>query len=169
MEENTQIENNDSVKTVDEAVSIDPRDTEIAELKETIKNKSIEARLAKKDSKPEADSNLLERVTRMELKENGLTDADELELVLKEAKDLNVDPIALVKRGLADGLLERHRKAKADELANVGTSSRANANSRDTVEYWIAKGEYPTDNVELKRKIVKAKGAQSNQTKMFNY
>lgn len=174
MEENTQIENNDSVKKVEEVQaspeSVEELKAKLAKAEEIAKSKSIEARLAKKETKTEAiDTSLLERVQRMELKENGLTDAEEIELVTKEAKDLNIDPIVLVKKGLADGLLAKHRKAKADELANVGTSSRANANARDSVEYWIAKNEYPTDNVELKRKVIKAKQSKTDRKKMFNY
>lgn len=143
----------------------------IAELEEVAKSKSIEARLAKKDvSTPSVKSGLLERVTRMELKDNGISENDEVDIILKEAKDLGVEPLVLVKKGLTDGLLAKHRKAKADELATPGTSSRATASTKDSAEYWVAKGELPpADQVELRRKVVKKKRDGAKRATMFNY
>ena len=144
----------------------------IAELEEVAKNKAIEARMAKKggETPQSIDSDLLARVTRMELKDNGLSDKEEVDLVMKEANDLGIEPLVLVKRGLADGMLAKHRKAKADELATPGTSSRATASTKDSAEYWIAKGELPpADQVELRRKVVKAKREGTNRANMFNY
>ena len=163
------VTNHNVAETNDDTTALKAR---ITELEEVAKTKSIEARLAKKDSKPEGsvDSSIVERLNRMELKELGLVDNDEIELVTKEATELGVDPLILVKKGLADGLLNKHRKAKADELATPGTSSRATATTRDSVEYWIAKGELPPkDQVELTRKVVRAKRDKAKKAQMFNY
>tara|TARA_R110000851_G_scaffold108432_2_gene229690 strand:+ start:2090 stop:2599 length:510 start_codon:yes stop_codon:yes gene_type:complete len=168
--EETNIEAVDSVTTHEEEVVTEDKDALIAELQGKLKNKSIEARKAKKETKPEVDNSLLERLNRMELKENGLKDAEEIELVLGKAKELSISPLVLVKDGLADGILERHRKVKADELASVGTSSRGATNQKDGVDYWISKGELPpADKVELRRKVVNAKIAKQSHSKMFNY
>jgi hypothetical protein len=169
--EEQNIEAVDSVTThEEEVVEVDERDSIIADLQDKLKIKSIQERKAKKETKPDIDSSVLERVQRMELKENGLKDSDEIELVLKKSKELKLDPLVLVSEGLAEGLLERHRKAKQDELATPGTSSRTASSQKDSVDYWIAKGELPSaDKVELRREVVKKKIKASNRSNMFNY
>ena len=168
--EETKIEAVDSVTTHEEETVTDAQAT-IAELREQLKTKSIETRLAKKEKKePKVDDSLLERVTRMELKENGLKDADEISLVTEKAKELGIDPLKLVKGGYADTILKEHRQSKADALANPSTQSRGGVNKTDSVAFWIAKGELPpTTEVELRRKVVKAKIAKQSQKNMFNY
>lgn len=168
-EENTN-EAVDSVTNHEETAQ-DERDTRIAELEEKLKEKSIQARLAKKETKEvQVDESLLERVTRMELKENGLTDAEEIELITGKAKELGIDPLKLVKDGYADTMLKNHRQAKANELANPSTQSRGGVNATDSVDYWIAKGELPPANkVELRRQVVNKKMATGSRKNMFNY
>ena len=167
-EQNIEMEN--SVTTNEENTQ-DERDTRIAELEEKLKDKSIQARLAKKEAKDtQVDETLLERVTRIELKENGLKDAEEIELVTEKAKELGIDPLKLVKDGYADTMLKNHRQAKANELANPSTQSRGGVNATDSVDYWIAKGELPPANkVELRRQVVSKKMATGSRKNMFNY
>ena len=167
-EQNIEMEN--SVTTNEENTQ-DERDTRIAELEEKLKDKSIQARLAKKEAKDTpVDETLLERVTRSELKENGLKDAEEIELVTEKAKELGIDPLKLVKDGYADTMLKNHRQAKANELANPSTQSRGGVNATDSVDYWIAKGELPPANkVELRRQVVNKKMAAGSRKNMFNY
>jgi len=167
-EQNIEMEN--SVTTNEENTQ-DERDTRIAELEEKLKDKSIQARLAKKEAKDtQVDETLLERVTRIELKENGLKDAEEIELVTEKAKELGIDPLKLVKDGYADTMLKNHRQAKANELANPSTQSRGGVNATDSVDYWIAKGELPPANkVELRRQVVNKKMAAGSRKNMFNY
>jgi len=174
MEKDTNVEldtvTNQEPVVEETTVEVDDKDSIIADLQDKLKNKSIEARKAKKESKPDVEASVLERLQIMELKENGLKDADEIELVIKESKSLNIDPTVLVSRGLADGLLERHRKAKQDELATPGTSSRASSSQKDNADYWIAKGELPpVDKVELRREVVRKKAKAAKNSKMFNY
>ena len=167
--EDKNIENNDSVKTVEhtESDELSQAQARIKELEEVAKNKAIEARLAKKEQKQEPNDALIERLERIELKENGLKD-DEIELVKKEASELGIDPLKLVKRGLADGLLEKYRKAQLDEVATPGTQSRGNASLTNTVEYWVAKGGLPDDRA-LAVEVTKARQKQNSSNKMFNY
>ena len=159
MEENTNVEL-DTVTNQDEVVeetTVDSKDELIKELQDKLKNKSIEARIAKKEIKePVVDSSLVERLTRMELKEMGLKDADEIDLIFNESKETGIDPLVLVKKGYATGILESHRKQKEAELANPSSNSRGSVNAKDSVDYWIKKGEYPT-NVELKREVLNKK------------
>lgn len=173
MEENTNVELDTVTNQEDvvEEVATDDKDALIAELQNKLKNKSIEARKAKKETKaPEVSSILLEKVTRMELKESGLKDAEEIDLVLSEAKELNIDPLVLVKKGYANSLLESHRKQKEADLANPSSNSRGSVNAKSTADYWIAKGELPPkDQVELRREVVNKKMAISSRKNKFNY
>lgn len=173
MEENTNIEMENSVKTEETTTeSVDELKSRIAELESVAKNKAIEARLAKKEKKeaPSVDSELMERVTRMELKDLGLKNDDEISLVKKEAGELGIDPVKLVKRGLASSILESHRKEVAAAAAMPSGNGRGNSSQRDSVDYWIAKGELPpSDQVELRQKVVRKKRENVKRNKMFNY
>jgi len=53
--------------------------------------------------------------------------------------------------------LKEQRDAKASKDAVPSGTKRSNTTSRDSVEYWIAKGELPKDNPELARKVVNAR------------
>ena len=170
MEENKQTENEtlDTNVNAEESNELEQAKARIAELEEIAKNKSIEARIAKKESKTiDPNEAVLARLERMELKENGLND-EEIELVKKEAEELGTDPLKLVKKGLANGILETYRKAKQDEAATPGTQSRGNASLTNTVEYWVAKGGLPEDR-QLAVEVTKARQKQSSTNKMFNY
>lgn len=150
--------------------SVEDLKNRIAELEEVAKNKAIEARIAKKETKSdEVSPEIQDRLTRIELKDKGLNE-EEIELIKGKAKNLNLDPLVLVNEGLADGVLAAHRKAKADEAATPSSQSRANVNTKDSVDYWIAKGELPpSDQVELRQKVVRKKRENAKKAKMFNY
>jgi len=175
--DNKNIEAVDSVKNHEEVAEtnteLETAKARIAELEEVAKNNAIKARLAKKEapkSGQTVDSSVIERLNRMEMMELGVKDNEEVALVNKEALELGVDPLLLVKKGLAESFLAKHRKAKADELATPGTSSRASVSTRDSAEYWIAKGELPPkDQVELRAKVVNQKLEKSKKSQMFNY
>lgn len=174
MEKDTNIEKENSVTTNEdnEQESAEQLKARVAELEEVAKNKAIEARLAKKENKetPEVDSSILERVANMELKDLGLKNEEEITLIKKEAGELGIDPVKLVKRGLAASILESHRKEKAAQEAIPEGNSRGNASQRDSVDYWIAKGELPpSDNVELRQKVVRKKRENAKKSQMFNY
>jgi len=54
-------------------------------------------------------------------------------------------------------LKEKREERESQEAIPSGTK-RTSGSARDSVEYWIAKGELPpADQVELRRKVVKAK------------
>jgi len=175
MEENKNVEL-DTVKNQETETEEhqDEKDLKIKELEEKLKSKAIEARLAKKEEKKEEtldlSSDLKERLLKIELRESGLKDSEEVDLVMKESKELGIDPKKLVERGLADTLLQTHRKAKLDEQATPGTSKRGGAiNQKDNPEYWMAKGELPPkESVELRRKVIEAKRQKERRQVKFN-
>lgn len=55
------------------------------------------------------------------------------------------------------------------EATPEGTKTSKQTSSRDSVEYYLAKGTYPKDNPELKQKVVNAKIArQRSKAKFYN-
>ena len=155
---------------------VDEREQKIQELEEKLKQKSIEARLAKKEKKegsdePQKDISELEmRVIRAELKAEGIKDKEEIDLVIEKSKVLGVDPVDGAKDEIIQAILNKRRKEKQDQLATPGTSNRAAGSTRDTVDYWIAKGELPpADQVELRQKVVRKKRENAKRQQMFNH
>lgn len=64
--------------------------------------------------------------------------------------------------------LRERREAKASKEAIPNGSKRSTGSARDTVEYWIAKGELPPyDQRELRHKVVKAKTELSRSKAKF--
>lgn len=64
--------------------------------------------------------------------------------------------------------LKERREAKASKDAIPNGSKRSTGSARDTVEYWIAKGELPPyDQRELRHKVVKAKTELSRSKAKF--
>ena len=65
--------------------------------------------------------------------------------------------------------LEKHRQLKAaDDATPKGGKRGGQVSAKDTVEYWIEKGELPPkDQVELRRKVVNAKAANNGKSGPF--
>ncbi len=82
-------------------------------------------------------------------------------------KDLDsVMASPFVKAELARLGEERTTKAAAPA---AGSEGRQGAPARDSVEYWLAKGELPpADQVELRRKVVNAKIAKGSTGSVFS-
>ncbi len=91
------------------------------------------------------------------LKSSGI-DATEFDLVkeVMEATGKDIDGVLGSKYFQAD--LKERREAKASDGATPSGSKRAGNSTRDSVDYWIAKGELPPlDQPDLRRKVVNAK------------
>jgi hypothetical protein len=61
------------------------------------------------------------------------------------------------------------REQKKTQIASNATSNskRSGASAKSEVDYWIAKGELPTDNVELARKVVAARRGNDSKGNPF--
>lgn len=65
--------------------------------------------------------------------------------------------------------LKERREAKATKEAIPSGSKRSASNARDTVEYWLAKGELPPyDQRELRHQVVQAKIKKAKQAEKFS-
>lgn len=137
-------------------------------------NKRLKTKLAKaKEPKKEAEKKetKTEKSTELDygqkafLRSEGIKGADEMALVMEYlASGKTLDDIVENKHFLND--LKDLREEKATKDATPAGSKRSGAGTRDSVEYWIAKGELPpVDQVELRRKVVNAKAAAEKGTK----
>lgn len=120
-----------------------------------------------KDSKPKPGE--LDRVDRAVLRTEKIIDAKEIELVQSYMKDTGktVEQILESKHFLAE--LKEMRELAASEDATPEGKNRSGGSARNTVEYWIAKGELPPANQpELRQKVVNAKIAQKKAVNNFS-
>ena len=63
--------------------------------------------------------------------------------------------------------LNEMREMKKSQDAIPSNSKRSSQSGKDTVEYWLAKGELPEDR-ELRSKVVKAKWKSSSTVNPFS-
>lgn len=118
------------------------------------------------------DTALLQKLERMSLRQAGITHQDDVDLARMTAKKWGVD----VDEVLADDdfkvKLERQQTARANVAATSGVKgSASNSQSKQTPEFFIARGEPPTaaevPDRKLRAKIVRAMMAGSGKGKTF--
>jgi hypothetical protein len=102
---------------------------------------------------------------------NGIK-ADEINYVkeVMEATGKDLDSVLASKYFQAE--LKERREAQAAEAAMPSGTKRSGTASRDTVEYWVAKGELPPptpENFKLRTEVVNAKiKAQTSNRQFYN-
>lgn len=91
------------------------------------------------------------------LKSMGI-EKDEYPFVLKEIQNTGKSLDELLDSKYFQSELKEKREEKASQDAVPLGTKRSSGSARDSVEYWIAKGELPpADQPELRRKVVNAK------------
>lgn len=125
----------------------------------------------KKDGEPgkKDDSKGLDRVDKAVLRAEKITDPKEVELVEAIMKETGKDVEGVLASKYFQGELKTLREeAAADNATPHGTNRSGNA-SRDSVDYWIAKGELPPmEQSELRTKVVNAKIAKEKSQSQFS-
>lgn len=103
---------------------------------------------------------------------NGIKGKDEMALakeVMEETGKTDLED--LVESKYFKARLKEFREDAAAKDAVPDSSRRSSAGSRDSVEYWIAKGELPPntpENRELRTKVVNAKMKAANNGSKFS-
>jgi hypothetical protein len=101
------------------------------------------------------------------LKSSGI-EASDFDLV-KEVMDStgkDIDGVLSSKFFLAE--LKERKELRMTEAATPSGSKRAGNTTKDQVDYWLAKGELPpTDQPELRRKVVNARIANESSKSQF--
>jgi len=170
---------NDSIETetIDE-----PTEEVVVEEKKEVEKESDEARLArlKRQYQQQAKKMGLDTEEKSKLKDldygqkaylvaNGIKGAEEMSIVQDIMKSTGKDLDAVLESKYFQAELKELRSLKASEAAIPDGSKRSGQQTRDSVEYWIAKGELPpADQIELRRKVVNAKIASHSVKNVFS-
>jgi hypothetical protein len=116
----------------------------------------------------ETKKEVLDRVDRAVLSVKGITEPEEIELVERRKAETG--------RGLEELLATTWFKQELQEFREKATSfevmpsgsKRSNQAARDSVQYWISKGELPPKNqVQLRRDVVNARMAKAKDGNIF--
>lgn len=140
--------------------------TKLTDLEGKIKELTSEPK--PQDKKVEKKSDDIDYAQEAFLIANGVKEADEIELARGIAVDTGKSLKEVIGQSYFQFQLKELREAKAVKNALPSSSGRSATSARDSVEYWIAKGELPpADQVELCRKVVNAKIAKAKNVKHF--
>lgn len=138
----------------------------------------LKTKLAKKSDAPEAkpkegekpaESKGLDRIDKAVLRAEKITDSEEVDLVESIMKETGKDLESVLESKYFKAELKELRELNATKDATPEGSKRSGTSTRDTVDYWIAKGELPpaTDPV-LRQKVVNAKIAKEKSGSQFS-
>lgn len=111
----------------------------------------------------------LDRVDKAVLRTEKITHAEDIELVESIMKETGKDLEAVLESKYFQGELKSLREVRATKDATPDGTRRSGTGSRDSVDYWLAKGELPPmDQPELRRKVVNAKMAKEKSGNNFS-
>ena len=125
----------------------------------------IEKPAEKVESKKEEG---LDRIDRMFLRSEQITDADEIDLVKDFVKSSGKSIEDVVDSRAFKAELKAMREDKKAENAIPSNSKRSGQSNNSSVEYWLAKGEMPpASEPKLRQAYVNAKMAKTAERNMF--
>lgn len=117
-----------------------------------------------KETKTE-ESALLQKIERMSLRQAGITHADDVELAQKTAKKWGMDIDEVLSDEDFTAKLDRQRTARDNATATSGIKGGTGTqSSKNSPEYWIAKGTPPsaTDVPDRKTRATIARALMKN-------
>lgn len=135
------------------------------------RRRRLEKQLSKSDTgdkKAPSKSDELDYGQKAFLVANGVKEQDEMKLVTSIMKDTGktLDDVLQSKYFLSE--LQEMREAKVTANAVPSGTKRTGQSAQDSVEYWLAKGELPSDR-ELRTKVVNARyNAEKNKNVFYN-
>lgn len=123
-----------------------------------------------KKEEPVADKKeVLDRIDRAVLTVRGITEPDEIELVEKRKKETGRGLEELLSATWFKQELAEHREKYITDLSLPKDSKRSSQVARDSVEYWIQKGELPPrSQVQLRRDVVNARMKKAKDNNVFS-
>ncbi len=147
----------------------------LGSLKKELKDlkKSAETPKETQQTKTE-ESALLQKIERMSLRQAGLTHQDDVELAQKTAKKWGVDIDEVLSDEDFKVKLERQQTARDNAIATSGIKGGVGAqSSKNSPEYWLAKGTPPSPTEmpdrKTRQKIAAAflKNSKNGSSKQF--
>lgn len=142
-------------------------ETEVKTFKQT--NKGTPAKNTSKNTDNGTEFKGLDYAQKAYLMAQDIRGADEFSIIEEAMKASGRDLDAVLESNFVKSELKALREQKATEDASIkGGSSRGGNSSRNSVDYWIQKGELPPeDQVDLRRKVVNAKIALHKNKSKF--
>lgn len=104
------------------------------------------------------------------LNANGVKGSEEYDLVKDFMENTGKDLESIVESKFFQSELKELREAKRTEDATPKGTKRSVQSSKDSVDYWLAKGELPEntpENQELRRKVVNARYERESKSSHF--
>lgn len=132
------------------------------ELKQLDKKHPVE----KKTEEPRTKSNDFDYGQLAFLTAKGIEADEEVDFVKTIVNNTGRDLKDVISDDYVQSKLKTMREDKAVKAAVPSGTKRTNQSAVDTVEYWIAKGELPTD-TELRRKVVNARIEKETKKDVF--
>lgn len=117
-------------------------------------------------SDPVSKSDELDYGQKAFLVANGIKAEDEIKLVRTIMKDTGKTLEQVLESKYFQAELKERRELKQTDDATPSSSKRTSQGIKDSVEYWIAKGELPEDR-ELKMKVIDARRKASSNVNPF--
>lgn len=122
----------------------------------------------KPETKKATASNDLDYGAKAFLAVQGIKGADEIKLVKEFMSNTGKDLDSVVESKHFKAELEEMRELKKTAEATPTGSKRSGQSARDSVEYWVAKGELPpVSEPELRRKVVNARMKKETAKSVF--
>lgn len=121
------------------------------------------------EDKPEEKKGGLDRIDKAILRAEKIHDADEIDLVQSIMKETGKDIEDVLESRYFKAELKALRDDKNTEEALTPSSKRSGNSNKNTVEYWIAKGEMPpASEPKLRQAYVNAKMSKMKERSMFS-
>lgn len=97
-----------------------------------------------------------------------ITDDEDIEYVKEMMKETGLDQKTLLNKKWFQAEIKERQESKIVKEAIPSNSRRATTSARNTVEYWLNKGELPpADQVQLRRDVVNAKIEREKNSSKF--
>lgn len=122
-----------------------------------------------KDEKPQTKSGEFGLTEKAYLNSEGIKGPEEHKLAKEFMKNTGKSLDAVIESKYFQAELKELRENnKVADATPKGKNNRSGQSARDSVEYWIAKGELPpADQVELRRKVVNARIKSESSGNVF--
>lgn len=134
----------------------------------SVEKKAVEP-VEKKAVEPVEKKEGLDRIDKAILRAEKITDADEIALAQDIKRETGKDIEDVLESRYFKAELKAMREEKNVQDAIPSNSKRSMNSNRNTVEYWIAKGEMPpASETQLRRDYVNAKVSKAKSTNMFS-
>lgn len=142
---------------------------EEADAKLLKEEKPVSKEKEEKKEEKEEKKEILDRIDRAVLSVKGITKVEEIELVEKRKAETGRSLEDLLSASWFESELKELRESAISTDALPKGSQRTNQSAKDSVEYWIQKGEMPPkDQTELRRKVVNAKMKKQKDGNIFS-